>query len=48
MSEQMPPADNEDKLIGDVSMSGDNQILVLGLIAAAFILFGPTIWGWFF
>jgi hypothetical protein len=43
-----PQAGGEDKLFSEVPMSGDNQIILLGLAVAAAVLFGAVIWGFFF
>lgn len=52
MSDQTPPEQHEaggdDKLVPELSMSGDNQIILLGLVVAALVLFGAAIWGFFF
>ncbi|NNC80006.1 MAG: hypothetical protein HKN94_07615 [Acidimicrobiales bacterium] len=40
--------DDDDALFPEAPISGNWQIIILGLIAAAFILFGSMVWGWFF
>lgn len=37
--------DDDDKLIDELDMPGDHQIVWLGLAVAAFMLFGSVFWG---
>ena len=40
--------DDEEKLFADIPLSGTAQIFGLGLLAAAIMLFGSSVWGFFF
>ncbi len=40
--------DDDEKLIADLAMPADHQIVWLGLAVAALLLFGSVLWGWAF
>lgn len=40
--------DDDEKLIAELAMSADHQIVWLGLAVAAIMLFGSVLWGWAF
>lgn len=40
--------DDDEKLIAELAMPADHQIVWLGLAVAALMLFGSVLWGWAF
>lgn len=40
--------DDDEKLFAELATSADNQIVLLGLLVAAIMLFGSIVWGWAF